>query len=123
MQHEAAAGVDGTAAQHADLVEPARQADRVGLLDDFELHQQFGKLHFAGALVDDDAHRAVAAMRAHIDDGAREYAVAQRGRGDQHLAFVAVFDRGAGRSFHDRSCYARTPACQKEKRAAFQPFG
>jgi hypothetical protein len=68
----------------------AGRPDRLRFADDVELHQQPRKLDLVGALVDDDAHRAVLAVGAHVDDRARERAVAQAGHGDEELTLIAL---------------------------------
>src|SRR5258705_210808 len=72
MQHEAAAGLDRAAFQHLHGLGVLRQLDLIGLLDDVELHQQFGKVDTAGPAVDDDAHGAFGVMRAELDHLALE---------------------------------------------------
>ena len=108
MQHEAAAGLDRPALQHFHGLGGFRQLDLVGLLDDVELHQQFGKVDAAGGPVDDDAHRAFGRMRADIDHRAREPLVFHHRHRDQQLAveiapaWTIVADAGILRRLPDR---------------------
>ena len=67
VQHEAAPGLHRAALEHLDVAGARRQLDALGRRDDFELHQQVGKVDVAGRLVDDDAHGAFGGMRADID--------------------------------------------------------
>ena len=97
--------IDGDfAAERRAGERPARgQPDGVRLPHDVELHEQLGELDVLGALVDHDAHRAVRAVRAHVNDRASERPLAQAGHRDQKLAFVTVRRR--------RSCGAAHPPC------------
>jgi hypothetical protein len=86
MQHEAAAGLDRAALQHLHGFGVFRQLDLVGLLDDVELHQQFGKVDAAGRAIDDDAHGAFGGMGAEIDHRTLEARVSHHRHRDQQLA-------------------------------------
>ena len=66
MQDKAAAAVDRAAIAHDEVARLRRQADRLLLVHDAELHEQIGKQHLLG-LVDDQAHGAFLAMGADID--------------------------------------------------------
>ena len=85
MQHEAAAGLDRAAFQHLHGHGVFRQLDLIRLLDDVELHQQFGKVDTARRAVDDDAHGAFGGMRAEIDHRTLEARISHHRHRDQQL--------------------------------------
>jgi hypothetical protein len=57
---------------------------------DAQLREQVGEAKLGHGLVDDEAHRALVAVRAQIDDRALEARVAHGGHGDQQLAGEGV---------------------------------
>jgi hypothetical protein len=59
MQHEAAPGIDRTAAQHLQGLGIFGQLDLLILVDDVELHQQFGEIDAADRAIDHDPHGAL----------------------------------------------------------------
>ena len=95
VQHEAALGLDRAALQHGDFASLGRQLDLLGLGDHVELHQQVGEADVRGGLVDDDAHRALGRMRAHVDQAFRETLVLHAGRRNQHLPVEKAAGCGA----------------------------
>ena len=97
VQHEAAPGFHRTALEHLHRAGVVRQFDALGRRNDFELHQQIGKIDVGRRLVDDDAHGAFGRMRAHVDHRTREALVAHRRHGDEHLPVeIAARRRLAG---------------------------
>lgn len=84
VQHEAAAAIDRAAVPDDEVAGRRRQADRLLLVHDAELHQQVGKAQRLRA-VDDQAHGALFAVGADIDDGACEAVVLHAGHGNQEV--------------------------------------
>jgi hypothetical protein len=85
MQDEAAALLDRAARQHAD-------ARRLGPVRDVQLSEQVGEGDLAERAVDDEAQRAVLAVRAEVDDRPLEARIAHLGHRDEELP-----REGAGR--------------------------
>src|SRR6185437_7631109 len=99
MQHEAASGFHRTAFEDLNVLRPHRQFDALGRRDHLELHQQIGELDVAGRMVDDDAHGALARMRADVDHRARKPLVVHRRHRDQHLTIEIAARRGLASRF------------------------
>ena len=78
VEDEAARGLDRAAEMHRNGLVLVR-----GL--DFELLEQVREAERFEELVDDEAHRAVFRVGAHVDDGVREARVRHRRHGDQQL--------------------------------------
>jgi hypothetical protein len=74
VQHEAAFGLDRSAAHDLHDAGARRQLDHVGCRNHVELHQQIGKIDVRRRMVDDDAHGALGGMRADIDQRTRRSA-------------------------------------------------
>ena len=64
---------------------------------DVELAEEIRKRNVRGALVDDEAHRAVFRVRAHVDHRAREARVGHDRHGKQELAVEVAFSARAAR--------------------------
>ena len=56
-----------------------------------ELLQQLGEADVRSALIDDQPHRPIGRMRAHVDDRPRKALVGHDGHGDQELPFEVAF--------------------------------
>ena len=120
VQHEAALGLDRSAAHDFHRAGARRQLDHVGLGYDIELHQQVGKVDVRRRVIDDDAHRAFGRMRADINQRAREAFVAHRRHGDEHLAVeiapTPAFARCAARQFHNGKVSSSIRICKRTNR-------
>jgi hypothetical protein len=90
------AGIDRPALQHLHGLGGLRQRDLLAALDDVELNQQSREIDAARRTVDDDPHRPLGRMRAHVDHGSFEPGIAHDRHGDQQLPVQVA---GIGRSF------------------------
>src|SRR6476646_7481282 len=73
------------ALQHGDVAGARRKLNLLGLGNDVEFYQKVRKVDVRGGLVDDDAHRALRRVSAHVDQATRETLILHAGRCDQHL--------------------------------------
>ena len=97
VQYEAAPCLDRTADvdRHAAHVVGYAALRRRG--HDVELVEEIGKRDVGGALIDDETHRPVLGMRAHVDHRAREARVRHDRHGDEELAVEVPFSVRAAR--------------------------
>ena len=92
VEHEAAAGFDGTAVEH-------RHVARLRLQLEFELVHQFAEPKPLDGAVDHDAHGAVQRMGAHEDHALFEARIGHARQRDEKFAFeeILAFDRARRR--------------------------